>query len=147
MHGSPLLRTIIVIIALLAAAVPLWRMTHETAAASVLPVVGSQGAEAQSKVHLAVAFAQKPASFEIDYLGKPVWREDPASAVTAEKELSMNYPKEGVDLEYKVQWPPGTQMTAARLSVAVNDAEPVEKTLWGSGQVDDVLTFPANPPQ
>jgi len=26
--------------------------------------------------------------------------------------------------------------------VAPNDAEPVEKTLWGAGQVDDVLSFP-----
>ncbi len=37
--------------------------------------------------------------------------------------------------------------TAARLSVAVNDAEPIEKSLWGTGQVDDVLTFSPNPGQ
>jgi hypothetical protein len=54
----------------------------------------------------------------------------------------MSYPKEGVDLEYNVVWPPGTPLCAARLSVAANDAEPVEKTLWGTGTVDDVLSFP-----
>lgn len=140
MHGSPALRTIAVILALLAAAIPLWRMTHESAAASVIPAVVSP--EAQSRVHLAVAFAQKPLRYEIDYLGKPIWQSEFATSLTADKDVAMAYPKEGVDLEYKVTWPPGTPLCAARLSVAANDAEPVEKTLWGTGQVDDVLSFP-----
>jgi len=93
-------------------------------------------------VHLAVAFSQKPLRFEIDYLGKPVWQSDLVTAPAAQKDIAMAYPKEGVDLEYKVVWPPGTPLSAARLSVAANDAEPVEKTLWGTGQVDDVLSFP-----
>jgi hypothetical protein len=64
------------------------------------------------------------------------------TTLTAEKDIAMNYPKEGVDLEYNVVWPPGTPLSAARLSVAANEGEPVEKTLWGEGQVDDVLSFP-----
>lgn len=140
MHGSPLLRTVVVILLLLAAGVPLWRMTHESAAASVIPLVA--GPEAQSQVRLAVAFAQKPLRFEVSYLGKPVWQSELMTSLTAEKEIAMTYPKEGVDLEFKVAWPPGTPLCAARLSVAANDSEPVEKTLWGRGQVDDVLTFP-----
>jgi len=140
MHGSPFLRTIAVILALLAAAIPLWRMTHEAAAASVIPATSAP--ETESRVHMAVAFAQKPLRFEIDYLGRPVWQSDLVTTLTAEKDIGMTYPKEGVDLEYKVVWPPGTPLCAARLSVAANDAEPVEKTLWGTGQVDDVLSFP-----
>ena len=91
---------------------------------------------------LEVAFAQKPLRFEIDYLGQPIWQSDLVTSLTAEKDLAMAYPKEGVDLEYKVAWPPGTPLCAARLSVAANDAELVEKTLWGTGQIDDVLSFP-----
>ena len=140
MHGSPLLRTLAVTLLLLAAAIPLWRMTHESAAASVIPAASAR--QEQSQVHLAVAFAQRPLQFEISYLGKPIWQSDLVTSLTAEKDLGMTYPKEGVDLEYKVVWPPGTPLCAARLSVAANDAEPVEKTLWGTGQVDDVLTFP-----
>lgn len=140
MHGSPALRTVAVILLLLVAAIPLWRMTHEAAAASVIPATATP--EAQSQVHLAVAFAQKPLRFEIDYLGKPVWLSELVTSLTADKDIAMTYPKEGVDLEYKVVWPPGTPLCAARLSVAANDAEPVEKTLWGTGQVDDVLSFP-----
>jgi hypothetical protein len=131
-----------VILLLLAAGVPLWRMTHEAAAASVLPVASASTAQAESQVHLAVAFAQKPLRFEISYLGKPIWESDLVTTLTAEKDIAMNYPKEGVDLEYNVVWPPGTPLCAARLSVSENDAEPVEKTLWGTGQVDDVLSFP-----
>ena len=141
MHGSPLLRTATVLMLLLVAAIPLWRMTHESAAASVIPAASS-APEQQSQVHLAVAFAQKPLRFEISYLGKPVWQSDLVTSLTAEKDIAMNYPKEGVDLEYNVVWPAGTSLCAARLSVAANDAEPVEKTLWGTGQVDDALSFP-----
>jgi hypothetical protein len=140
MHGSPLLRTIGVILLLLAAGVPLWRMTHESAAASVIPEVAAP--QAQSQVHLAVAFSQKPLRFEVSYLGKPIWESEMVPAQTAEKDIAMNYPKEGVDLEFNVVWPPGAPLSAARLSVAANDGEPTEKTLWGTGQVDDVLSFP-----
>ena len=129
-----------IVLALLAAGVPLWHMTHEAAAASALPDVA--GPDANSTVHLAVTFAQRPVRFEIDYLGKAVWQSEVVSALTAQKDISINYPKEGADFEYKVTWPPGTPLTAARLSVSANAGEPVEKTLWGTGQVDDVLTFP-----
>jgi hypothetical protein len=140
MHGSPLLRTVVILVLLLAAGFPLWQMTHESAAASVIPAAAAP--EAQSQVHLAVAFAQKPLRFSISYLGKPVWESDLVTGLTAERDIPMSYPKEGVDLEYNVVWPPGTPLCAARLSVASNDNEPVEKTLWGTGQVDDVLSFP-----
>jgi hypothetical protein len=141
MHGSPLLRTIAVTLLLLLMGIPMWRMTHEQAAASVVPTVAAP-AQTQSIVHLAVAFAAKPSRFTISYLGQPIWDSSNVSDLTAQKDVAMIYPKEGVDLEYSVTWPPGTQICAARLSVAANDAEPVEKTLWGSGQIDDVLTFP-----
>jgi hypothetical protein len=140
MHGSPLLRTLAVLLLLLAAGVPLWRMTHESAAASVIPAASAPAA--QSHVHIEVAFAQKPLRFEVSYLGKPIWESEMPAALTAEKEIAMNYPKEGVDMEFKAVWPPGTPLCAARLSVAANDAEPVEKTLWGTGEVDDVVSFP-----
>jgi hypothetical protein len=140
MHGSPLLRTAVIVLLLLLAGIPLWRMTHEAAAASVVPAASTP--QAQSQVHLSVAFAQKPLRFTISYLGKPIWQSDLVTTLTAEKDIAMTYPKEGVDLEYNVVWPPGTPLCAARLSVAPNDAEPVEKTLWGTGQVDDVLSFP-----
>jgi len=129
-----------VLLLLLAAGVPLWRMTHESAAASVIPAASAP--EARSHVHLDVAFAQKPLRFEVGYLGRTIWEAEMPAALTAQKEIAMNYPKEGVDLEFKVVWPPGTPLCAARLSVAANDAEPVEKTLWGTGEVDDVVSFP-----
>lgn len=140
MHGSPLLRTISVIILLLLAGIPLWRMTHEAAAASVIPEVAAP--EAQSTVHMEAGFSPKPLRFEVSYLGKIVWQSDLVTADSAQKDIAMPYPKEGVDLEYKVTWPPGAGQCAARLSVAPGDAEPVVKTLWGNGEVDDVLTFP-----
>jgi len=140
MHGSPFIRTVVVMVALLAAAAPLWRMTHEAVAEVVIPAVAAK--EAKSEVHLAVAFAQKPLRFEVDYLGKPVWEAEVVNGLTAEKDIAMEYPKEGVDLEYKVTWPPGTGLTAARLAVGANDAEAVERTLWGTGGVDDVVSFP-----
>jgi len=115
-------------------------MTHEAAAESVIPTVAAP--DAQSIVHLAAGFAPKPLRYEVSYLGKTIWRSDLVTSDSAAKDIAMPYPKEGVDLEYKVVWPPGTEQCAAYLSVAPGDAEPVVKTLWGDGTVDDVLTFP-----
>jgi hypothetical protein len=140
MHGSPLLRTLTVVILLLLAGIPLWRMTREAAAQSVIAATAAPNA--QSTVHLEVGFAPKPLRFEVSYLGKPIWQSNLVTSLTGQTDITMVYPKEGVDLEYKVLWPPGTAQCAARLSVAPGDAEPVVKTLWGSDAVDDVLTFP-----
>ena len=140
MHGSPLLRTISVIFLLLLAGIPLWRMTHEAAAESVIPAVVAP--QAQTQVHLEAGFAPRPLRFEVSYLGKTIWQSELVTTDTVSKDIAMTYPKEGVDLQYKVVWPPGAQQCAARLSVAAGDAEPVERTLWGNGEVDDVLTFP-----
>src|ERR1700694_4047364 len=121
-------------------ALPLRHLTRASspAPAAPAPAPGSP----LVPVRLAVAFAQKPLRFEIDYLGKPLWKDDAVQATTAEKTIAMPYPKEGVDLEYKVAWPAGNPLAAARLSVAAGQAEPSSKTLWGAGQVDDILTFP-----
>ena len=138
MHGSPLLRTLLITALLLLAGAPLWHLTHGTVTAHAATAT----AESTSKVHLAVTFAQEPLRFQVSYLGKPIWQVDRVTAPAMENQIAMSYPKEGVDLEFKVEWPPGTPLTAARLSVAANENEPVEKTLWGAGKIDDVLTFP-----
>lgn len=144
MHGSPLLRTLGVLLVLLAAGVPLVRLTATaTNVAFETPsAYAAAAAQPRQRVVLAVGFAARPVRFEVRYLGKTIWAEEPVTGLTAENSITMTVPKEGADLEYKVLWPPGTALTAARLSVAVDDGEPVEKTLWGTGQVDDVLTFP-----
>ena len=143
MHGSPITRTVVVVIVLLLMGIPLMRMTGKTAAGQgtgVRQVAPEQ--RSISTVHLGVTFVPRAARFEVDYLGKTIWKSDVMSE-SATMEVPMIVPKEGVDLEYKVEWPAGTTgQTAARLSVAVGNAEATEKTLWGTGNVDDVLTFP-----
>lgn len=128
---------------LLAVSLPLWRLTHASAQ-SARPAATGQTAspEGAVQVHLAVAFTQKPVRFEIDWLGKPIWEEEAVQGATQEKTVAMAYPKEGIDLEYKVQWPAGTPLAAARLTVAAGDTEPLSKTVWGATQADDVLSFP-----
>ena len=59
-----------------------------------------------------------------------------------EKELFLPYPKEGIDLAFDLHWPASSSVAALRVTFAGPDGETVEKSIWGSGDVSEVLTFP-----
>jgi len=99
------------------------------------PVVTS----AQS-VHLQIDFTTPPKSFRLLSLGKEVWS-DPAPSDEIEHDLTLAYPKEGVDLQFEVGWPENVRSSAR---VRLTDPQGVEheKGVWGTGPTTEVLTFP-----
>jgi hypothetical protein len=137
MRGSPVLRAIVVVIVMLLAGIPLWRLTHTVAA----PMEETPSApKASSSVSLELTFAHPPSDFQILHLGKVIW-EGKEPGETAHQTVAMEFPKEGIDLEIKANWPAGTPLTAVRLTVTRGDDNPIEKTVWGQGNLDEVLTF------
>ena len=136
------MRFFVVLALLLLAALPLWQLTGS----SVVPVpvvqsaTGAGVSEATMQLHL--KFAHAPQMFQLLYLGKPVWSPAVKGAATFQTELAIPFPKEGVDLELKVQWPEGTPETAVRLDLKTPDGTSLHKTIWGRGEIDEVLTFP-----
>ena len=96
----------------------------------------------KAPVHIALTFAHAPADFQVMYLGKVIWPgwEGKQPGETAQKDFSMEFPKEGIDLEIKAEWPPGTPATAVRVAVT-HGYGTTEQTAWGKDSVDTVLTF------
>ena len=137
MQGSPLLRVLVVVIALLAV---LWPLRSLTTHRQGRPSASAQSvAVPETNVHLVLTSTSFPFTFEISHLGKTIWKgEESASSVA--RDVKMAFPPEGVDLLVDVKWQ-GDKEGAVKLDVTVNNGETMTKTLWGTGSVSDVLTF------
>ena len=137
MHGSPLLRSVLMIVALLLTAFPLWNLTHKSepriAATTVVPSV-------KTKVHIDLTFVHPPTQFQLLQFGKTIW-EKQSPGTKEGKEFEMEFPKEGIDLEIKAQWPSGTDVSAVRVAITQGNQESIEKSAWGRATLDEVLTF------
>jgi hypothetical protein len=136
-HGSPLLRAILVFLAILALGVPLWRLTHQNAAAAA---AATPAPTEKKDIHLQLEFTQKPAHFAVLSLGKEIWSES-APQAEVERDLKIPFPKEGVDLELQIDWPED-HLSAARIHLTAPGHREMEKTVWGKGKTDEVVTFP-----
>ena len=138
MHGSPLLRTLVVVLLLSFAAVPLWRLTRARESGGVVAATAEPAAK--SGVRIELAFAHPPSGFQVTHLGKVIW-ESQTPGASARKDFKMEFPKEGIDLGIKATWPAGTPLTAVRVNVTPEGGNPLQQTAWGTGTMDEVLTF------
>jgi hypothetical protein len=92
-----------------------------------------------SKVRLQILSTAVPFTFEVSHLGKVIWRgESPVRS--AQTEVALPFPKEGVDLRLDVTWP-GQETAAVKFEIDGSHPEPVAQTVWGDGSVSEVLTF------
>jgi hypothetical protein len=136
MRGSPLLRLLAVMIALLAVLWPLRRLTtHRTEAPAAVPTA----AESESNVHLVLTSTSFPFTFEVLHLGKTIWKGEAMESSVA-KDVKIAFPSEGIDLLVDAKWQ-GDKQAAVRLDVTPDDGNTMTKTLWGNGSVNGVLTF------
>lgn len=135
MRGSPLIRAAIAFAVILLVGLPVWSVTHPK---TVKRILETPKAEKQH-LQLRLTFAHLPASFEVLHLGEVIWKENPAAEIT--HPLDIEFPKEGVDFEIKAQWPANTPPTAIRVQLATPGGT-LEKSIWGEGSLDEVVTFP-----
>ena len=138
MRGSPLLRVLFVVIALLGVLWPLRSLTTHRAEGSPAAVPQTR-AVAQSNVHLVLTSTTFPFTFEISHLGKPIWKGEAVESSVA-RDVQMAFPPEGIDLLIDVKWQDQRQ-TAVKVDVMPEGGDTITKTLWGTTQVNDVLTF------
>jgi hypothetical protein len=136
MRGSPLLRVLLVVIALLAVLSPLRSLTTHRAETASTPETGSTP---EPNVHLVLTSTSVPFTFEVSHLGKTIWKGE-AMENTVTLDLKMAFPSEGVDLLVDAKWQ-GDKQAAVRLDVTVDNGDTTTKTLWGNGGVSGVLTF------
>jgi hypothetical protein len=138
MRGSPLLQLLGLVIALVLLAFPLRYLT--SAQRTEAPPVNSQAAISNVKpVELKLVSSAVPFTFEIRFLGKPLWT-GAAQRATETKTVQIPFPPEGVDLTIEAHWTsPG--MDALQVTVTPGDQPPLSQTLWGDGKVSDTITL------
>jgi hypothetical protein len=137
MKGSPLLRVILVVIALLVVLWPLRRLTTHRAESPSSP---SQTATAsESGVHLVLTSTTFPFTFEVSHLGQTIWKSE-ATESSVSRDIRMAFPREGVDLLVNAKWV-GDKEAAVKVDVTPDGGDTITKILWGTGGVSEVLTF------
>jgi hypothetical protein len=137
MKGSPLLRVLLVVIALLAVLWPLRNLT--TRRTEVQSAAATTAAESESNVHLVLTSTSFPFTFEVSHLGKTIWKGEATESSVA-RDVKMAFPSEGIDLLVDAKWQDDKQ-AAVRLDVTPDDGNTMTRTLWGNGSVNGVLTF------
>ena len=136
MRGSPILRAVLVFVALLALAPLLWKLTRPVLADTV-----PQPQVKRATVEARLNFSATAARVTIQHLGREVWGK--ASPATVENfSAEIPWPKEGVELHVLVEWPEGTRNAAMRMRLTAPDGTAYDRSVWGDATADDVLTFP-----
>jgi hypothetical protein len=138
MGGSPLVRTILVVIALLALLAPLRTLTSRQSEIAT-PVKQAQGLTAKKKVRLELTSTTVPYKYQITGGGKTIWSGE-SNSTTVATDTELNLPPEGVDLVLDASWNEKKQ-TAVRLALIPQDSDMMAKTIWGTTSVSEVLTF------
>src|SRR5437879_2464114 len=136
MKGSPLLRALLVVIALLAVLWPLRSLTSHHAKG---PPSSPRTPAIESNVHLVLTSTTFPFTFEISHLGKTIWKGE-ASESSVARDVQLIFPREGIDLLIDAKWQREKQ-TAVKIDLTPEGGDTITKTLWGTTEVNEVLTF------
>ncbi|MEI9895564.1 MAG: hypothetical protein WDN28_17155 [Chthoniobacter sp.] len=88
-----------------------------------------------------LTFTTAPKSFVVKHLDEEVWKAT-APEADLEKEIALDYPDEGVDLQFHIEWPDDAPVAALRARLTDPAGDTHEKSVWGKGIVDEVVTFP-----
>ncbi len=143
MRGSPLLRAVLTLAALLLMAWPVWQVTRAKAPVAA-PAPPEAGETASAKVRLRLSFLPAPPlEWSVRHLGRVVWSGGPGAAEAESPELAIPLPEEGADLQLTARWPTGTASAVARLRLVRPDGAPLDRSAWADerGALDQVLTF------
>ena len=138
MRGSPLLHALLAFVAIALLGWPVHRLTR--AASVVATPIPTNAAAALAKVPVELQFTTPPKSARIRHLGKVVWSAD-APGASGDAELSLPWPKEGVDLIVEITWPDDAPLAAARVVLTDPAGEEQTRSVWGRGATSEVLTF------
>ena len=138
MRGSPLLRALVAFVAFAVLGWPLWKITHRTARALPSPEELSVPAK---PIQLAFAFTFSPRAIEVLHLGKKLWNATNPGA-TADCLIELPWPKEGIDLQFQIDWPADAPLAAARIQLTDPEGNEHVKSIWSRGPANEVFTFP-----
>jgi hypothetical protein len=139
MRGSPLVRALLAFFFIASLGWPLWQLTRpeEVVASTPAPAAASE----KKAIELHLTFTTVPKSFVVRHLENDVWKET-APQADMDKSVTLEYPPEGIDLQFHIEWPADVPVSAMRAQLTDPNGDTHDKSLWGKGTTDDVLTFP-----
>jgi hypothetical protein len=141
MRGSPLVRALLAFLAIGLLGWPLWQLTRPQDVEAAAPAPAPAALTIKKAIHLHLTFTATPKSFVVRHLDEEIWKVD-APEAEMEHDVSIEYPDEGVDLQFHIEWPDDGPVAAARVQLTDPAGDPHEKSVWGKGIVDEVVTFP-----
>ena len=142
MRGFPLLNGLILGVLVAAAVVPLVTLTwRATPAAYAAPAPDSVGAGRAASVTL--RFAHRPGKVTLTHLDEALWSGEGGDLREVDFEVTLPAfePAVGLDLVLAVQWPEDVPETAVELTLEPDSLEGRSGTVWGAGDLEEVLTF------
>lgn len=134
MTGSPLLRLAFVLIALIALAIPLARMTARPEASSASVDSSTPARPTTRSVTIAVTTTSTPASLTLTAPGRTV-------ATDPEAPFTTDLPTNPTDIIIRASWPEAVPH-AVRVVASIDDIPLVDHTFWATDTLADVLTLP-----
>jgi hypothetical protein len=137
MRGSPLVRAFLAFILIGLMGWPLWVLTRPEAVAAPAPAAPV----VKKAISLHLTFTTVPKSLTIGHLDTELWKET-APQADMERQVTLEYPAEGVDLQFHIEWPEDGPLSAVRVQLTDPAGDTHEKSVWGKGTVDEVVTFP-----
>ena len=140
MRGSPLLRLILVAAALALLAVPVWRLTLPSSPVRETPAKPAESSSDFADFQV-VLTASSSARLQAMVANRQT-ASSPDSVRSLEAVFSMNA-NEPEDIAVFADFTERTQPAALRVEVKRAGEVLVEKSLWGTGVVEDVVTIPA----
>ena len=145
MTGSPLLRLLLVLAGLGLLAIPAWHLTGRETPAAIAPPALENKPGSVAEVQLTFTSPIPPSRITVEAEGSKLVTCDPQTSVTTAK-APLQRAIDGNDLVVKASWPDASPKdNALRVQVAVDGNPLSDTTLWGSPNVEDVITLPGAP--
>lgn len=140
MKGSPVLRAIVLAVLMLTLGWPLHLLTQKGEGVNEQAVTELKESGVAASLPLLLTFSKRAELVEISHLGVVVWNKG-QPALQEVLELSLPFPKEGVELGVKVVWG-DSEASALRIQLTTPDGSELERTVWGTASMETVVPFP-----
>lgn len=140
MTGSPFFRLLLLAVGLVLLALPAWRLTGRPAPAPAQPEpVGGNRPVSQS-VQIQFTSPLPPETIVVEALGRTVATLKGPDGPWSVK-IPLVVPIEGIDLVVRATWTGPAPSNALRMQARVGTSERLDTTLWGTPNIEDVVTL------
>jgi hypothetical protein len=99
----------------------------------------TQGAAGKRRFHMELTSTTVPFKYQVTSGGEKIWSGE-SNSTTVAADTELKFPPEGIELVVDVSWAQEKQ-TAVRLALIPEDSDIMAKTVWGTTNVSEVLTF------